>query len=392
MSFRDNDSNVRLLGTVKEKTEQGIVIKITDQQVTEVPLKTCKTHEGINMLLGVGRKGLMDEFGGEAYKKKVEARKKAMGRAIEACCDYSDDVVADCVIHPLIYAVQLAYNDHRPLVLSPDIIWLAIAQGVALHVNENAEKLRKIFVSHEGKQKIIVRRDDFQRLSPENPWREVFSAFTEKIKAYIGDKNYGMMVRKFSTTSPVEQAAYEVALMDGMQQYFAYEFQTMCGIPEVNLLGKTEDWNQILTALDDIATLELDWWTDHLKAIVLQLRSTSEGKIDAGFWDNMFKEGGGSGGPYISGWIADLFPYMKDWQGKHDRNRKLGKGSERAGMGGLTTASFVSGRSMAPFEWVFPGQKFDYEFIGGFVGIKQDNETMALTPKIGWAIREAAEK
>jgi hypothetical protein len=29
------------------------------------------------------------------------------------------------------------------------------------------------------------------------------------------------------------------------------------------------------------------------------------------------------------------------------------------------------------------------EFLGGFVGVAQDPETLALCPGIGWAVREA---
>ena len=36
-------------------------------------------------------------------------------------------------------AVALAFAQHRPLVLSPDAVWLTIAQGVAQHVRLHAE-------------------------------------------------------------------------------------------------------------------------------------------------------------------------------------------------------------------------------------------------------------
>jgi len=34
-------------------------------------------------------------------------------------------------IHPLLGAVHVAFAEHRPLVLSPDALWLTILQGVA---------------------------------------------------------------------------------------------------------------------------------------------------------------------------------------------------------------------------------------------------------------------
>jgi hypothetical protein len=31
------------------------------------------------------------------------------------------------------------------------------------------------------------------------------------------------------------------------------------------------------------------------------------------------------------------------------------------------------------------------EFLGGFVGVRQDADTLRLTPEVGWAIREVTE-
>jgi hypothetical protein len=41
-------------------------------------------------------------------------------------------VIETPAIHPLLAAVHVAFAEHRPLVLSPDTIWLTIAQGTAL--------------------------------------------------------------------------------------------------------------------------------------------------------------------------------------------------------------------------------------------------------------------
>jgi len=35
----------------------------------------------------------------------------------------------------------------------------------------------------------------------------------------------------------------------------------------------------------------------------------------------------------------------------------------------------------------FGAQKHDCEFIGGFVGVTQDTKSLAVRPKIGWAVR-----
>jgi hypothetical protein len=59
--------------------------------------------------------------------------------------------------------------------------------------------------------------------------------------------------------------------------------------------------------------------------------------------------------------------------------------------GGPSTDSFPIGLSKVPFEWKFPlhNLTFDMEFLGGFVGVAQDQQTLAVRPEIGWAVVEA---
>ncbi|MEU4222037.1 DUF4419 domain-containing protein [Actinoplanes sp. NPDC026623] len=62
-------------------------------------------------------------------------------------------------VHPLLSAVGRAFAEHRPLVLTPDAVWLTIAQGVAQHVRLNAEQLRPRLVSHAGRKRLEVVHD-----------------------------------------------------------------------------------------------------------------------------------------------------------------------------------------------------------------------------------------
>ena len=95
--------------------------------------------------------------------------------------------------------------------LSPDVIWLTLAQGFANHVNNHAEELRHRLVPHEGKKPIKVRRDDFLQGSPENPWPDVWSEFSSAIKKAIGRENHSLVLSDFSTTGPTERAASVVS-------------------------------------------------------------------------------------------------------------------------------------------------------------------------------------
>ena len=56
--------------------------------------------------------------------------------------------------------------------------------------------------------------------------------------------------------------------------------------------------------------------------------------------------------------------------------------------GGPTLEMFPGGLSLAPFRWDYLGRSLPMEFLGGFVGVRQDAGTLALRPEIGWAVRE----
>ena len=67
----------------------------------------------------------------------------------------------DRVGNGFLHACELAWAEHFPLKLEPIHIWLTILQSVALHINQNAEKLREKWVKHKGKQDLTIIRNGF---------------------------------------------------------------------------------------------------------------------------------------------------------------------------------------------------------------------------------------
>ena len=134
--------------------------------------------------------------------------------------------------HQFVFTVHTAYADHRPLVISPGHIWLLICQGFALHVQENAETLRPLFVRFEGKKTLVVERPHFRKGAPDNPWAEVFPEFTRQIDSWLVDEMRDLLVPEFSTTTPVERAAFELTMMDAFESFFGY-VTSLCGIPSI---------------------------------------------------------------------------------------------------------------------------------------------------------------
>jgi hypothetical protein len=322
-----------------------------------------------------------------------------LGGSIESCSSYQGQLVAKVRSHPLIGALHAAFNTHRPIALSPDIIWLTLTQGFARHINANAEQLRHDLVRHHGKLQVIVQRDDFVKGSPENPWPEVFAEFSTAIQEHIGPA-HGLIVADFSTTGPVERAASEVALLDSMQAFFSYELRTLCGIPSITLEGTVQDWQAISRRVQEFSRFDLAWWIKPLKPILEQFVAAASGDVDREFWDSIYKWRGphGSGAPYVSGWIASFFPYLDNPVAKFSRkitkdftepslrrNRWLGMTGSKGGPG---RDEFPSLPAKAPFLWKHLGNDFEMEFIGGLIGIRQEPQTLCLRPEIGWTVRE----
>ena len=92
-----------------------------------------------------------------------------------------DVELSKCHMHPFVEAAHIAYSYHVPLTITPDVIFYLVTSATAVHVNKNAEKLRKVFVNHEGKKELEVRRDDFVLKSKSNPWHEVIDEFSIQI-------------------------------------------------------------------------------------------------------------------------------------------------------------------------------------------------------------------
>ena len=87
---------------------------------------------------------------------------------------------------------------------------------------------------------------------------------------------------------------------------------------------------------------------------------------------------------------SKLVPYLKNWRTGNFtvRNPLLDDPTEQ-----VSTNLLPSGVSQVPFRCRWQGQDEDaaMEFLGGFLGVTQDASTLALRPKLGWAVRQGSE-
>lgn len=324
-----------------------------------------------------------------SYVKAIETR---IGGKFEACeFKLRNDLFVETKIHPFVESLYIAYADHRRISISPDMIWLLICQGFSTHVNINSEKLRVKFVAFDDKKKLTVDTQpistEFKKGSINSPWPLAFPVMADSISKYIKSDIHNLYVQSFSTTTAVEKAAYEVALLNVMSGYFEYEYASACGIPEINIEGKKEDWLKIKKNIKRFKGYEIDNWINSIEPIIQQFINASDNKIDHKFWSNIFKRKDESGGPYITGWIIKFFPYINDGNQKMIYNPFIEREPEKF-MEGLTTNQFNNGLSKADFIWNYFGKKYEMEFLAGFIGIKQDKKSVTLRPEIGWLVKD----
>lgn len=270
----------------------------------------------------------------------------------------------------------MSFSEHRRLILSPDIVWMTIERGLATHITENAEELRSKFVDFDGKKTIQVRRDYFKK-GGVNDWEGCFDEFSESIGEFIGDKK-DLIVGNFSTTDKIARVCSEIVLMDAMSEYFNYEVTTMCGIPSVTLEGTVEDWELIRDKAAKLAEFNLEWWIDKLLPVLDEIVKSAKGNPSVDFWKSWYSEGGGSGGPYVTGHIVAFYPYLGS-------SNKKNTFSDH----GVTLASFPAGFSEVPFIWNYNGTRYPMQFIGGQIGM-HEAQGGAVKAALGWAVREAA--
>jgi hypothetical protein len=314
---------------------------------------------------------------------------------------------ATSTVHPLVDAIHLAFSDHRPLVLTPDSLWLTIVQGFGHHVHQNAEGLRSRIVRHEGKLEIRIRTKSFD--SETCP--SVISQISDQIRENSDPVLHETLLCDFSTTTPAIKTAYEMALMDTYQPYFDYRIECVCGIPEITLAGTPEDWQRMRDRLEVLATFDLIWWTSRVGPILDQFIATAQGHPDRKFWKAIYKPEKAYAEKLASGWIADLFPYLLNlsaelpsrypepglWQSPglmrnpilntQRKNWLPAACANPLHQQGISLKHFPSGLSRAPGTLEFPdGSQEKIFFVSGFVGISQFSPNHALSPAINWAV------
>ena len=290
--------------------------------------------------------------------------------------------------------LRMAYADHRPVVLSPDALWLVISQGFSRYVNAHSEEMRPLLVSHEGKQDLaIVSPKDL--LTGEVDWAALLDDFTLQLGKNTKGDLAQTMTADFSTTGTTERIASQVVLMDVFKQYFNYQvLYIVCGIPYITLTGTPQDWQRVLSKTQKLKVYQgVAPWVAQLEPILKEFVAASGGKPRLAFWQSIVRQkrvgelrGGGcspDNPTMLDGWFLKLFP---------DKDGKV-------------FDSIPYDYRYMPSEMVRVG--FKYKKVGakgqvlsetpmdlwaGFVGIDLNDDTQELAPRIGWLVRTSNEE
>ncbi|MGY0234260.1 DUF4419 domain-containing protein [Longispora urticae] len=297
-------------------------------------------------------------------------------------------------VHPLLSAVSRAFAEHRPLVLSPDAVWLTIAQGLAQHVRLHAEDLRGQLVTHRGAKRLTV---PVLRVPTDAPgWAAAVEQLGELLAAEVGE----LFECDFSTSTDVDLVAGRVVMMDVYSPYFAYVLMCVCGIPSITLTGTVEDWRRIRQRVDALDRFGLSTWQDSLAPILDQFVRAAGGGVDTGFWQRIYNPVDAYGGDRITGWAARFYPYLLSGGSVEHPNPLLDlpldqprdltvAGQSYAGPGiGSTAVPATLSRATVTIQDSTTGVTHVVALHAGLVGVAQDADG-GLRPVAGWHLTHA---
>ena len=297
-------------------------------------------------------------------------------------CAIGEDVVFQMLLR--------AWCQHRPVVLTPDAIWLVICQQLSHAVNKNPEKYRKLLVNHDG-QKTLRLQVLNDLLSDQADWEGLMARFAAEIGKYTNNDIATKLVADFSTTGTDELIASEVTLMDVVKPFFKYEaFYVVCGIPSITLTGTPEDWQKVLDKTRTLSDYGFGWWVEDLEPILGEFIKASEGQPDISFWKDIVKKTRPQTiqGPTCSkkqpkmtkfdGWFLKLFPFDNDGRTPSEVTISKTMLAETVCVPLKYDIMDPSGKLM---------KTYDLELVAGIVGVVDNPVDFSLTPKIGWFVR-----
>jgi len=290
----------------------------------------------------------------------------------------------------LIQGLVIAYKNHFPITISPDMIWLLILQGYSRFMDKYSELVREKYVNFQGQKTLYINRYGIPvKSATDDDWNGILDECVEQIGEHIGEEIISNLQSDFTTTNAATLLASQASIMSAMKHYFKYEvLMGGCGISYITLEGSLDDWKKIKSKLKYLSNFALNWWTKHLIPIIDNIIKTKiyyneNKKINnelVDFWKTMIriKGKGDLYDPHIlNGWIIKFIPNL---YGEHPELYKELKETEVPDQIISCPLKIVEDNSV--------GYKVVYncDIASGFFGMIQDKKSLNVRPVIGYAI------
>ena len=246
----------------------------------------------------------------------------------------------DLVYYPigdlgLFGCVYETWKNHWILRTCPEDWWFTVAKRIAKAVDDAAkpnrwgsEKVRELFVSHQGKETISVELNCYG-IEDAN-YDTLFTAFASGIEQRIKVPEYAAYMQSdFGSSNPLTHTiASQINLMASMQEFFNFEMVCCgCGLRGIEMKGDISDWENLSLKLQRVRetlqpinkhlNLREEWW-DHVFYVFQNLILTRKccpqyNPTVREFWKNILMDTKGTkwigGGGSMPGKPVDVDAY-----------------------------------------------------------------------------------
>lgn len=298
-------------------------------------------------------------------------------------------------------AVRMAYDHHLPLIISPDMIWLLISQGLSNHISLNEAKYKKKVVLHDGVMKIGSRVDELVT-NPGKGWQMLMDSLSDQASKSLNPAFSRTMLKPFSTTTKPIDIAYKITMLYGVRTSFEMWGMSGCGIPQITLTGQRKDWVDLKGRIELLRNYGLDTWAAQLQPILTEFVNVWDHKVNQVFWDGIYKDRTRYGVNAINGWMLKLYPYVKTVSKFNDTTVQVTLIRNPVVFSNETTFAVSLGGPRFPDEvvsidvhwdqglpsYAIPAGLYNVSVCAGFLGFTQHRETAAIEPVIGWYVKQ----
>ena len=317
----------------------------------------------------------------EDYKSDVNTVDEIASQSKIIANSFGDrQIVGKYGYNPFFFGLCEAYANHRPVVLSPDVIWILISQGFANHINSNSRHFRNQIVDFDDRKELEI---EVVGEPEKTDWYNVFESFYSGLSQDVKDNLAETLLCDFSTSTKVDRLVSQATIMETVESYYDFiVIYLVCGIPSITLEGTVEDWERVKEKTLALEKYDLGWWTDRLVPILDEFIAASKGNADIAFWKEMVhitKPGTCGDSRVIDGWITDLYPYDRD--GKRMNGGKITDTDKLPGEISKVRIRTVYNNGLSSEAGP------DVEVWAGIFGLEQNEENFAIKPVTGWLAR-----